>query len=273
VPEALEQAISLDSRFGRTLGRLLFRPGVVTADYLDGRRVRYSSPVNLYLLASFLYFLGRAVAPAGEDKVVKQVGAAAKEEAAQALAQAEQDVAPEARPALALARRQVEGGESPTAAPGEGLDRAERWLRGTTWPGPALAARIQEARALPPGELGRRMRAAFAQNAPRALFFLVPVMALWLKLLWPRRFYAEHLVFSFHAQSVTFLALLPGLFLPVLGSLALVAAIGWSLLALRRVYGGGWLGVLVKGSVLGIALSICLGLGLTAAAAAAFLVL
>jgi len=272
LPEALEQAVSLDSRFGRTFGRLLFQPGRVTADYLEGRRARYSSPVNLYLLASFLYFICQALPPASEGEIARQAGEAAREEAARALAQAERDVSPEAREALAFARTPVEGGNPPAGRTGESLERAERWLRGQRWPGPALAARLHEVRALPPGEAGRRMRTAFVQNAPRALFFLVPVMALWLKLLWPRRFYAEHLVFSLHAQSVTFLALLPGLFLPALQAAAVPVAIGWSVLALRRAYGGGWAGVLVRGAALGAALSASLALSLLAAAVAAFLV-
>jgi len=54
-------------------------------------------------------------------------------------------------------------------------------------------------------------------------------------------------------------------------SLALEGAL-FLTLALRRVYGGGWLGALVKGSILGIALSVSLGLGLAAAAVTAFLV-
>lgn len=264
LPDAVEQAVSLDSRFGRTFGRLLFRPGRVTAEYLEGRRARYSSPVNVYLLASFLFFLAEALAPEGRGPV--QVSTSqAREEAAQALGEARRDAPPEARAALDAA------GEVASAGGGlRGAEQAETWLRARRWPGPPLADRVHVLRQLPPAEASRRLQAAFAQAAPRVLFFLVPVMALLLKLLWPRRFYAEHLVFSLHAQSLAFLSFVPGLFLPVLAGPLFLAALAWSALALRRVYGGAWPAVLAKGAALFVALSIALGIGLAVTAAVAF---
>lgn len=277
--DALEQALSLDSRFGRTFLGLLFRPGQVTAEYLDGRRARYSSPVNVYLLASFLFFLADALVPEAPTSLRLQLGQA-RVELAQDLEEAKRDASPEERAVLEGVERAVapgsgaEGGGSgaPGAPParGDGLAEAEAWLRGRTWPGPALAERVHMARQLPPGEALRRMRTAFAQNAPKVLFFLVPVMALCLKLLWRRRFYAEHLVFSLHAQSLTYLALLPGVFLPALSGPGFLASVGWSALALRRVYGGGWGRVLGKGAVVFVAVVVALGIGLAVTAAVAF---
>lgn len=47
---------SVDTRLARTLHALLLRPGVLTRDYLAGRRSRYLSPLQLYLLVSLLFF-------------------------------------------------------------------------------------------------------------------------------------------------------------------------------------------------------------------------
>ncbi len=55
--EFLEEFIDLDSRFARTMKPLLFRPGKLTRDYLDGRRFRYTPPLRLYLFASIAFFL------------------------------------------------------------------------------------------------------------------------------------------------------------------------------------------------------------------------
>lgn len=44
--------LSLDGRLVRTFRALLFRPGVLTREYLAGRRVGYFSPFRLYLLVS-----------------------------------------------------------------------------------------------------------------------------------------------------------------------------------------------------------------------------
>lgn len=55
--EAAREVTSLDGRFLRTVGALLFRPGVLGRDWLAGRRARWMSPMALFLLANLLYFL------------------------------------------------------------------------------------------------------------------------------------------------------------------------------------------------------------------------
>ena len=42
--ELLEDTMDFDSRFMRTIKPLLFRPGKLTRDYLDGKRFRYVPP-------------------------------------------------------------------------------------------------------------------------------------------------------------------------------------------------------------------------------------
>ena len=46
-----------DSRFYRTLGALLFKPGKISKDYIQGKRVRYANPYRFYLSASIIFFL------------------------------------------------------------------------------------------------------------------------------------------------------------------------------------------------------------------------
>ncbi len=47
----------LDSRLWRSLRPLLFKPGHLTLEYLEGRRVRYMPPFRMYLVLSVLFFL------------------------------------------------------------------------------------------------------------------------------------------------------------------------------------------------------------------------
>src|SRR6516164_3976428 len=54
---AAEDLTHADSRLWRTLGALLFRPGFLTREFLDGRRARYLPPVRLYLVLSVVFFL------------------------------------------------------------------------------------------------------------------------------------------------------------------------------------------------------------------------
>lgn len=55
--EALRESLDVDGRAARTLWTLLRRPGVLTSEYLAGRRRRYSPPFRLYLIISVLFFV------------------------------------------------------------------------------------------------------------------------------------------------------------------------------------------------------------------------
>ena len=55
--ELLSDLLDLDSRFTRTLKPLLFQPGRLTCDYLEGKRFRYTPPLRLYLFASIAFFV------------------------------------------------------------------------------------------------------------------------------------------------------------------------------------------------------------------------
>jgi len=55
--EFLEDFLELDSRFARTMKPLLFLPGKLTRDYLDGRRFRYTPPMRLYIFSSMAFFI------------------------------------------------------------------------------------------------------------------------------------------------------------------------------------------------------------------------
>ena len=46
-----------DSRFQRTLRVMLLRPGKISKDYINGKRMRYANPFRFYLSASIIFFL------------------------------------------------------------------------------------------------------------------------------------------------------------------------------------------------------------------------
>ena len=54
--EFIATLFSMDSKLMHTIPPLLFKPGSVTKNFLDGKRVRYFPPFRLYLVASVLYF-------------------------------------------------------------------------------------------------------------------------------------------------------------------------------------------------------------------------
>lgn len=55
--EFFSGVFAYDSRFQRTLRVLLFKPGKISKDYIQGKRMRYANPFRFYLSASILFFL------------------------------------------------------------------------------------------------------------------------------------------------------------------------------------------------------------------------
>jgi hypothetical protein len=211
--EAIAEAFTLDSRLGRTLGPLLLRPGEVTRAYLDGRRARYTSPVKLYLVLSFLFFAVSALR-ASETLQIRVSG--------------------------------VDTATSPAAQAPPQLDE----LRALGEVGERVAERIERLLQAPPEEARRRFSAAFVENLPTAMFILLPLVALLLRVFYRRTrlYFAEHAVFALHAHSVAYLLLLPGVALASNGLRAagFLAACAHFTLAARHVYRRGWRSTLAR---------------------------
>ena len=55
--DAFGDLLELDSRLWRTVIPLLVRPGLLTHDYLIGRRARYMPPFRMYLVLSVIFFV------------------------------------------------------------------------------------------------------------------------------------------------------------------------------------------------------------------------
>ena len=55
--EFFDDILDLDSRAYRTLKYLLFRPGFLTIEYWEGRRMKYISPFKLILITSFIFYI------------------------------------------------------------------------------------------------------------------------------------------------------------------------------------------------------------------------
>jgi hypothetical protein len=74
--DIFSEAFEADSRIGRTIVPFLFKPGFLTNEHNSGRRVRYSSPLRLYLFASTIFFLSASFS-VSRAKLEIYVGAAA----------------------------------------------------------------------------------------------------------------------------------------------------------------------------------------------------
>jgi len=63
--EAVHEIAHIDGKLIRTAGLLLFRPGALTTEFLEGKRVRSVTPVRVYLLCSVLFFGILSLLPTG----------------------------------------------------------------------------------------------------------------------------------------------------------------------------------------------------------------
>ncbi len=273
-----DTVFDLDSRMARTLGPLLFRPGWLTLRYFEGQRVRYVSPVRLFFFCCVLAFL--VVRFAVDTDGAFAVGPRDAQTAAETPSSAARDTP---RKPLRVQLDGVEDWDAQTNPvvvdwlPQAGNDALNRLI------GRAVH-NMDQARDEP-----GRLAEAFLQNLPQALFLLLPLFALLLKLfyLFARRLYMEHLIVALHSHAFLCAALLVLMLLGVLenwtgawlggavgtGLSWLEAALAlwmplYLLLMQKRVYGQGWLLTLCKYVVLGNVY--CVLIGFVTLAALAF---
>jgi hypothetical protein len=207
IHEFVGHYVALEGRLWKTLALLLFKPGLLTAEYIAGRRVRYVQPLRVYLSLSILFFaLLKVIGPPVADFN-------------------------EATPAKPAAMVQLDGPVDSSA--------------GVVGLPPSFAAKIDAFAAKPESERNKLLTNGFFAYVPYAMFCLMPLFALYLKLLYlgTGRRYGEHLLFALHANAFAF---------AMFGILILASYLNWGLAsfvlvmwlllylpkAMRRVYGG-----------------------------------
>ncbi|HTJ63066.1 MAG TPA: DUF3667 domain-containing protein [Alphaproteobacteria bacterium] len=238
IEHTLETIFDFDKRGLRSL-TLLFVPGEMTAQYLAGRRARFVPPVRFYIFVSLLFFLAiwatdtaivqfRSVASPGEQAAGKgRLGMTYFSPL---------DTSPD--PSATAAADKLPVMEVDGYQP--------EWAR-------RLSDGLKHGVANP-----ALLNGNLSELFPKVMFALVPLFGLFSRGVYLLRgkFLVEHLVFALHFHTFAFLlatvlvligAILPGglaswmFFLPVFAYL---------LVALRRVFGGSWLGTAVREAVL-----------------------
>lgn len=249
--DAAGRYVSLDGRLWRTLGALLFRPGFLTREYLAGRRRRYIRPARLFLVLSIAMFaLFRLVVdvPTLADADLIRLD---ETDAGAAVA------LPPGAASQALSFSVDDGGNLVVDGPAGPVTDA-------------LKMRVARFNALPRQEKIEQIAYGAIRYGPYAMVVLLPAFALILKLLYLRkaqrhparpRLYAEHLVFAAHDLSFLFMILMLIVLVPWawLETLLWLWVVGYGLWAMKQVYGGGWLGVLVRASCLAVCYVVLFG--------------
>jgi len=243
-----DTVFDIDGRLWRTLWPLLLRPGFLTLEYLRGHRVRFVSPVRLFVFLSVLAFLmmqwsihwddeaivfdteGRFAGASSEADLEQQRTAAlaalnSAQEAANHVAGGVDLAAASAaiEEAAAARRRELQANANVEMTP----DSPHLSFNDRPWHPTDNPLRID---ALPDavnqklnvwagqaeGNIARirqhpaLLGQAFINSLPQTLFVLVPVFALLLKMLYllKRRLYMEHLIMALHSHAFVSLVLL-----------------------------------------------------------------
>jgi hypothetical protein len=229
----MEDFLDFDSRFVRTMKPLLFKPGKLTRDYLDGRRFRYTPPLRLYIFSSIAcFFLAALVATDairinaddsdGEDVVAGiHLGDTNSPELATALERLDPEARQEVDKALqqlAEARQESESegdkGEDTININGKPWDRETNpfiidWM--PDWVNDWVNDEIEQS-----PQKGKQIEAnpdlikeKVFDVLPATMFILLPIVALLFKFwyLFAKKYYVEHLIFALHNHSFLFVML------------------------------------------------------------------
>lgn len=239
----LAETFEADSRVWRTLGGLFFRPGFLSLEFSRNRRAHYLSPFRLYLFTSLLFFLvlslltvdglkqddgpGLIQMGVGEEEKEVEANLEAIETLKRGLGEDRAGKIDEivARPESSLPRMLLVVNAEALAG-GDDLFVAGQLVDVFHAPWPVVRDR-------------------FVGYLPVAMFFVLPLYALMLKVVFFRRhrFYAEHLVFSMHIHTIAFVVFGVGLVTPsnwpVIDGVLLLALTAYYFMALKRFYATG----------------------------------
>ena len=233
-----------DGRFATTVRALFRQPGLLTREFLEGRRARYFSPLRLYLMCSLVYFLISAAAPALSTKDGKGmfIGVRTTPTSTQTVSRPERT----ANAASQALRKQ------------EALSQAERdSVLASIAKAPALMRPLLQRAVTDPTGFKKGM----LENMPRMLFALLPIFALIVALFYRGRNYPEHLYFAIHLHAFFFMALSISALskfshVPAVAMVVGLAMILWipiyATRAFRRTYGGSMATTLLKETVIGV---------------------
>ena len=274
--EFIGHYIAIEGKLWRTLALLLFRPGRLTIAYMAGKRVQYMQPLRLFLTLSVIFFAllqfgGFTLFGTGGGAKTAQAGGRDKIEMTAAITPHPSDDAVSA-PAAPLAPTGKAPGTIYSLTIGvyelhyrvSGRDHEMGFdlnipdehaqsllLSAARVVDPDFSSKLNRFGLLPVGEKAERLTHGFMSRMPYAIFFMVPVFALLLKLLYlgSGRRYGEHLLFSLHVMAFVFVIAIGmdyGYAYRWLFGLLAVWLSGYIGLAMQRFYGGRYLATGVR---------------------------
>ena len=287
VGDVLSEAFDLDSRLGRTLRFLLLRPGYLSREFASERRASYVPPARLYIVVSLVFFGVLSLVTRFEQDDEPNVTPEAQHDIAADpdMTQMYQQLSDKQRARLrTILEKQGLATEAVRRQLAQ-LDAANRAAPPTSVS--AFESALSD-RVLDLAENPRGAYETVISDLPAAMFFTLPLYAAWLKLMYRRRFYSEHLVFALHLHAFLFFIGTFILILPDAASASASAAVRtltgvgsfasdtlkliglvYYLFALKAFYLESWRRTAVKFVVINIAHALLIALGILVVTAGA----
>lgn len=268
VVHAVADYFHFEHKFFRTLKPLLIQPGKLTAAYVAGKRVSFIHPIRLYIFVSIVFFLVILGGQAKENQKVQPK----KQTSGRKLTEKEADsVVNEARKTMSYAPMGGQKREKLLAEMRESLITGKPTKSNQGWNAgndvkfggdwstkDTTVAQYEKAQAALPKnkrdgflkqyyikrsiELNhypnpkQKFIEGLIHNVPKMMFLILPIFAMILKLVYIRkkRYYFEHLIYSFHVHSALFLVVLIVKFLQ--WGIGYVVDIGQWMIFLTMIY-------------------------------------
>lgn len=220
VHETTHELTQWDGKLAATLKTLFLKPGLLTLDFLAGRRARWLAPLRLYLICSVVYFVS--------EPVVERITHRSAREMAR-ITVTDSAGGPVLTPEV---RESIEGSRIARLF---GADRIERAIANSD-------------------QLNQAFRSAY----PKAMFVLVPIFAFLTSLAWRGNLqrYPAHIYSALHLHAAWFGALaavelatvfpLPTAAVTALELAALAYCVWYALAALHRIFGDSWFRTMAK---------------------------
>ena len=225
IAEFASDFFHFDSRFFKTFFPLLFRPGFLTLEYVKGKRVSYVHPIRLYFFVSVLFFLSYFSLGSADIINTNFVAGTQPDSSAKAIVDMAND----------SIKNEISGNDFKAGFPGatihlntppeendaadllpatiEAYNDSIKKLPKDSMPG--FFQQIVDRRSIEVKEKGgaavmQEVFEAANHELPKAMFILLPVFALLLKMLYIRRrvYFEDHAVFSLHFHSFAFILFL-----------------------------------------------------------------
>lgn len=259
--EYFQHFVTLESRLWRTLWTLVRYPGLLTTEFLAGRRRRYVRPLPLYISLSFALFLLMSFIP---SELIQIDGLKDLKDPGTKEYIVPRDQINKGKPIFQFSDEETDAYNVKDGLPELKLLEAKMGL--PNWLKPLFKRYYDAAQRWnkdPQAQLTRFLP-VFQTKLPYAVFALVPLFAVSTSLLYWRRnrWYAEHFLFALHLHAFVFLTMLV-----TMGGNSTAAApllyFGWMAyltVALRRWMGGRWWPQVLRAWTLITLHGICLSL-------------